>query len=876
MSEQIAVPNRQESISGLTTVDVEDRIKRFGYNRLPQGKKISLYVIFIKQFASPLIYILLVSAFISLLVGEYYDSIFIMVVLLINAVMGTIQEYSAQKSADSLKHMIKSKTFVIRNHKKLEIDSEELVPDDIVILNDGSLVPADMVLLEAMDLYVNESLLTGESDLVKKDSRYIQTEDCGIHERFNEVFAGSMVIKGHGIARVKYTGSDTEIGKLNAKISEASEVRTPLTSRIEKFTIGLTIVIGIIIGIISIIFLYRGESFMSTLLIAVGLAVAAIPEGLPVTITITLTVGVIKMAKRNVIVKNLCAVESLGSCTVIASDKTGTLTMNEMSIQNLSFANGVEYKVDTSDTIPAHKKTIFVDNLEQASLEVKSVLASVLPNEAGMDGDKYFGDPVDVAFLKYANSCGYSLDSIKTSFKILKYLFFSSEKRCTAAFTRIGGKIYVFVKGAPEDVLQMCNDDHDKEDIIKKLKNFTENGFRVLALAYGEVDELENVRDYDYKHLTNLNFLSLVSMLDPLKPGVAQSIKLCQSAGIKVVMITGDNAKTAFSIAKQLGFVKSFDEVKTGLDVKRAKAQGDQILDHLTKDTVVYARMDPTQKLDIVESLIRNGHFVAVTGDGVNDAPALKNANVGVAMGKYGTDIARQSADIILMDDNFHSITNAVEDGRISYNNIRKLIFFAVSCGIAEVAIFLGAILLGLPAPFTPAQLLWLNVVTEGVQDVFLAFEIGEGNEMNQSPRPPQDSIFNRLMIRRCALFIAYISTICVGAFYFCIKVLKYSYVKSSSILLMLCVLVENVQILNSRSETKSVFKHSLKTNKKLVVGILGAIVLHVAAAYIPVISKLLRLEPIGFLHFVCVLFLAITLLLVSEFEKYLRAKNII
>ena len=850
------------NISGLTNEEVENRIRKFGYNELPEIKKENILITFLKQFCDPLIYILLFGACISLFLKEYSDGIFIFIILSVNSLIGCIQEYSAQKSADSLKNMVVSKVVVVRNGKEIEIESKYLVVGDIVVLKSGLKVPADIVLLESNDLEVNESMLTGESVSVKKDANYKQKQDCQIQEKFNEVFAGTIIIKGVAKGVVKSIGANTEMGKIADKITQKSNAETPLVVRMERFSRMFTVVIGIAVVIIVIAAILRGDNITETFLMAVSLAVAAIPEGLPITITITLSIGMMNMAKRNVVVRNLSAVEALGSCTVIASDKTGTLTQNEMQVVEVCDVNG--------ENIELNKKCNTVlseDNFQNFGIEELGILASVLPNEAGNKDGEFFGDAVDVSFLKYAELKGYDFEEILQTFKREKLFYYTSETRFSASINNINGKSFAFVKGATETILSMCKKS-DYSKLQGKLEQLSNDGMRVLAVACGEIEKKD---DYEVEDLKKLNFVSLMSMLDPLRLEAKDAVNECQNAGIKIAMITGDNATTAYAISKQLGFVNNISEVKTGVDVKNALNTSEDELDVLTKKTKVYSRMEPTQKLDIVQSMIRNGNFVAVTGDGVNDAPALKNANVGIAMGKGGTDIARESADIILMDDNFASITHAVEEGRIVYNNIRKVIFFAVSCGIPKVIVYILAIMFGLPVPFNASQLLWLNVMTEGVQNIFLAFERQEGNEMSKPPRKPEEPIFNDIMTKRCALLISVITVLCISVYYSLTNILNYSHTKSASMLLMLFVFIQNLQVLNSRSENISIFKHSIKNNKKLLLGITCAVCIHLFATHNPMLSKILRIEPLSLINILSMFGLALVVIVVSEIEKFIR-----
>lgn len=851
---------------GLTSEEAKIKLEKNGLNELPQIKKEHILITFLKQFCDPLIYILLFGGCISIFLKEYSDGIFIFIILSINSLIGCIQEYSAQKSADSLKNMVVSKAVVVRDGYEMEIEAKYLVNGDLVILKDGAKVPADITLIESENLEVNESMLTGESEVVKKDANYKQKEGCQIQEKFNELFAGTIITKGVAKGIVKATGINTEMGKIADKITQKSEAETPLVVRMESFSKMFTLIIGVAVVIIIIAAILRGDNATETFLMAVSLAVAAIPEGLPITITITLSIGMINMAKRNVVVRNLSAVEALGSCTVIASDKTGTLTQNKMQVVEV-------YNLDGSsvDLSIINKEEIKESNFNNLNLEELGVLCAVLPNESNCEGDDFFGDAVDIAFLQYVERKGYNFKKILDTFERIKLFYYTSDARCSASINKINGKNYAFVKGAPETILSMCKEDVNYSNVLNKLEELSNNGMRVLALGCGEIIEK---KEYSLEDIKNINFVSLVSMLDPLRPEAKSAVEECQKAGIKIAMITGDSPKTAFAISNQLGFVKTQKEVKTGLDVKEAKNKGEEELDNLTKSTRVYSRMEPTQKLDIVQSLIRNGNFVAVTGDGVNDAPALKNANVGIAMGKGGTDIARESADIILMDDNFASITNAVEEGRIVYNNIRKVIFFAVSCGIPKVIIYILAIMFGLPVPFNASQLLWLNVMTEGVQNIFLAFERGEGNEMTQKPRRPEEPIFNDIMIKRCSWMIAIITVLCISVYYSCTNILHYSHVKSASLLLMLFVFIQNLQVLNSRSETKSIFRHSIKQNKKLLIGILSAVSIHLIASNSLIMNKILRIQALNIKEIFVMFCLALIVILFSEAEKFVRSRR--
>ena len=858
--------------NGLTTEEAQNRLKKYGLNVLPEEKIPPLPLIFIKQFADPLIYILIAAAVISFIVGEAIDSYFIFAVVSFNAIIGTIQEYSANKSASSLKKIVEVKATVVRDGNEIEIPAKDLVIGDIVVLKEGSKVPADILLIRSKNFKVDESMLTGESLPVNKDYNFVPGPEASIQDKLNEVFAGTIVIKGQGYGVVKATALNSQIGKIADKITQKSDVKSPLVERMENFTAKLTMVMGILIIIISIIALRMGTSWRETLMMAASLGVAAIPEGLPIAITICLAIGMNRMAKKNVIVKNLVAVEALGSCTVIASDKTGTLTINELNVvEIITPKNGIISLIEkVKDFLPLEKETDF----ENMSLEKKILMTFVLPNEASEKDGEFYGDPVDVAFLKVASKKGYSIKQIHKKYKRLQLLPYTSETKFSASFNLVDGdgSIYAFVKGAPEVLMGMCKMDSETQQEIKaKLDDLAKKGLRVLAVACGEINDSlpDNEEELD-SSLKNLEFLSLVAMLDPLRKEAKHAVKKCQQAGINVVMITGDNPKTAFAIASELGFVKNQKEVVIGTDLKKASEIGPEAIDKITKTAKVYARVEPTQKLDIVESLRRNGNFVAVTGDGVNDAPALKNANVGIAMGKKGTDIARESANIILTDDNFASIVKGIKEGRLTYSNIRKLVFFLTSTAFAEIGIFILSMIFKLPLPFIALQLLWINLITEGIQGIALAMEKEEGNEMRLPPRDPKEPIFNHVMLTRIIITSLVMIFGCFFVYKYFLETTN-DIVMARSTTIFLMILFQNMQIFNARSETQSLFKQSFFKNPFLFISIGIVTLVHIIASYIPAFDLFLKIDPLSWKELSIILPIALLIIVVMEFEKIIR-----
>jgi len=830
------------SSKGLTNKEVDDRRLKYGFNKLPSAKQELILKTFIKQFASPLIYVLLIAAVISFILKERTDSYFIFGVLIFNALIGTIQEYSANKSANSLKKQIQSKIFVIRDGIKKQIDTINLVPGDLVLLEPGLKVPADIILIESNEIQVNESMLTGESLPVKKYFNIkLDSKIKTLQERTNELFAGTILTKGHGKGIVTNIGISTELGKIAKSINQHSEVKPPLLIKMEKFTLKLTIIMCFAILVIGTIALYQGMSVHDTFMIATGLAVAAIPEGLPIAITITLSIGMSRMAKKNVIIRHLAAVEALGSCTTIASDKTGTLTINELTAT----------------------KILLTDSKEQD----KFFTATILANEAVKEKRSFFGDAVDIALLKLAEQKQYSLEKTKDKFKTLHLIPYISENKYSASFNSYKNKKYCFIKGAPETLLNLCSNKNKKE-IQEQIDSLSKEGLKVIGIAYKQFNTTKQT--YSEKDLNKLTFLGLIGLSDPLRPEAKDAIEKCHQAGIEVLMVTGDNPKTAFSISKQLGLVKTLKQIFIGNEFKTSTLSK---LKAKINSSKVFARIEPLQKLSIIKALIGNNKFVAVTGDGVNDGPALKHAHVGVAMGKNGTDIARENSDIIITDDNFASIVKGVEEGRIAYSNIRKIIFLLVSTGIAEIAMFILCMLAGLPMIFSAVQLLWLNVVTEGIQDISLAFERGEGDEMQQKPKSPDQPIFDKVMIKRIAISAIIMSLGVVGLYWYLLSLgFDIHYARNTAMVLML--LFENIQVINSKSEKHSLFKINLLNNPLVPIGIALAILAHVAAMYIPSISNILQLSPLSAMQWLYLIPIILVLSIGLEAEKFFRQKN--
>lgn len=868
-------------MKGLTSKEAQERLEQYGPNLLPKPKPLSVAVIFIRQFKSPFIYVLLAAAVVSLFLKEMADAAFIFAVLLINAVIGTVQELSAQKSAAALQEMVPAFATVLRDGRPISINAAHIVPGDVVLLQSGDKVPADIRLHEAHNLSVDESLLTGESVAILKDSAFTPAEDATLAERLNMAFAGTMIARGRGHGEVMATALQTEIGKIAAAVAKNILIKPPLLLRIERFTTRLTYaVLGVVALLFAVSFLQGGD-IAQMFLVAVALAVSAIPEGLPVAITVALSIGMRRMASRNVIVRKLLAVESLGSCTFIASDKTGTLTVNELTAQRVVLPDGVELKVSGEGVIPEGEIT----SEQETSLVRMARLcrAGVLANEALLHKpEKEWiaeGDMVDVALLVLGEKYGINRAVLLEEYPEIARMPYESECGYSAALHRHGEDVIAFVKGGPERILDRCSCmetiDGDvplhRESAEQHMRELAASGYRVLAFAQKAMPA-----DSSAVHPETLNemtFLGFVGMIDPLRSEAKEAVALCKQAGIEVAMITGDHPLTAKAIALELGLGDQNMKIVTGKELKEASAKGQQAIVELVKDCRVFARIEPTQKQEIVEALGHIGHFVAVTGDGVNDAPALKHAHVGVAMGKRGTDVARESADLVLTNDDFSSIVHGIHEGRIIYSNIRKVVFLLISTGAAEIVLFMLSLAVGLPMPLSAVQLLWLNLVTNGVQDVALSFEPAEGDELSRPPRHPKESIFNRIMVERVALSAIFMGGVAFISYFWLIKH-GYDHEAAQNYILLLMVLLENVQALNSRSETRSIFRQKFFSNPLLVGGVILAQMIHISCMYIPGISDVLHLQPVSLQEWVVLLLVASTLFSIDEIFRLFKNKK--
>ncbi|MEG3171244.1 HAD-IC family P-type ATPase [Sphingomonas sp. ZB1N12] len=809
------------SATGLSARDAAARLLHDGPNELAPPPSPSTLLLFARQFNSPLIYLLIAAAAISLGLGHRTDAGFIGVVLLVNAAIGTVQESKAADSLAALGRMIGQTATVLRGGAISVVDARAIVVGDVVALESGMAVPADIRLSSSSALRVDQSTFTGESVAVAKDQTALLPAATPPGERTTMVLAGTMIEQGRGTGVVVATGADTALGAIDASLRTAKATPPPLVVRLDRLARQISIATIALIIPFAFVLLMQGRPGDQILLLAVALAVSAIPEGLSIAVTVALAAGTRRMAARKVIVRSLPAVEGLGACTIIASDKTGTLTRNILSVEKILLADG---RIFASADWPA-------DSLAEMRR------AAAFCNEAsiGPDGEPV-GDSVDVALLRFAGEGGEDLAALHAVARTAALPYEPVRKFSTVAVAE-GQGVRVFAKGAPEIIRQMCSP-IDPAAFAAALAMAGE-GYRVIAVAASD-----GATTTDPTAPTDLVLLGWIGLIDPVRPEVPAAIARCAEAGIGVRMVTGDHPGTALTIARGLGLEVAAEQVVTGTQMTELAGQPEQLA-ALVLGGRVFARIEPVQKLEIVRILAASGELVAVTGDGVNDAPALQAAHIGVAMGVAGTDVARGAADLVLADDNFASIVAGVEEGRVTYANVRRIVIILLATGIAEIGMFIGAVVLGLPMPLTAVQLLWLNLVTNGAQDVMLGFGRGEGDELRQPPRPPTAPILDRSAI---ALMIPP-ALLMTGLALYLVSQMRaegHPLAEIQNAVLLMTVLFQNVYVLCMRSERRSIFREPLLSNAWLLLGVGIALVLQATAMLWPPLGGVLGTSPVS------------------------------
>lgn len=853
--------------NGLTYDEALYRIKTNGKNELPTNKKNCIFKIILGELSNPILLLLIFTIIVSFILKEYTDSIVILFIVIVDLILGTYQEYKAEKTMEALSNLVNLEVSVIRDSKQIVIDSTNLVVGDIILFDSGDKVSADVRIIESSNLLVDESTITGESIGIEK-SNDVLSENTILSDRKNMLYAGTSILRGRAIGIVVETGINTEIGKIANDVNNTKETKSPLTIRIEKFSKQISLMTVFIAIIISIILKLKGYDGISIFTSVIALSVSAMPEGLPLALTMALTVSSNRMQKKNVIVKKLNSVESLGSCTVIASDKTGTLTVNEQTAKIIMLPDETISKIEgtgyTSDGIIEYNGN---------EKEIKEIaLLGDINNEATIEKD-IIGDSIDIAFKFLAKKA-----NIDENVEIINMIPYESENKFSAVFYKLNNKIHCTVKGSIEKVISfskyMNERGIDKEIDIERLQRqnekLAEDGFRVIAIADGILEEKEN---YTIEDIKNLSFKGLVGFVDPIRIEVKDSIEKCKKAGIKVIMITGDHPKTAYNIAKDLNLASSYDEVITKEDFDKYLNSSEEEFDKMIKTKSVFARVTPSDKLKIVESYKRSGEFIAVTGDGVNDAPAIKAANIGISMGS-GTDVAKETASMIIIDDNFTSIVNGIEEGRIAYSNIRKVIYMLISSGFAEILFFLISIILDLPMPLIAIQILWLNIVTDGLQDLALSFEKKEDGIMEEKPRSPKEALFDKsLFIEICISGIS-MGLIVIALWFYLIKYTNTDIELARGYIMALMVFLQNFQVFNCCSEKQTIFKHNFKSNMLVVYTVVSAILLQFMVSEIPILSKFFKIKSIPFNHLLILFIYSTIILIIMEIYKLIKRKN--
>ncbi|OHE86526.1 MAG: hypothetical protein A2579_09200, partial [Lysobacterales bacterium RIFOXYD1_FULL_69_11] len=792
----------------------------YGPNRLPPPRRRSLAGVVIGQFRSPFIYLLLAAAAVSFALGRGLDAGFILVVLALNATIGSVQEWKAEVHSRALLALLGGQAVAWRDGRRTALPAEALVPGDVVELESGQRVPADIRLLHAEHLLVDESLLTGEAAAVRKHAGVAVAVDAPLGDRATMLHAATSVQVGRVRGVVTATGRHTRMGRMAAAL-ETPPTPPPLVRRMARFTRQVGALALVMIALLVAIELGRGVDAGQVFLLAVALAVSAIPEGLPVAMTVALSIATHRMARRNVLVRHLPAVEGLGACTLIATDKTGTLTLNRLTLEQV-------WRPGTG-ALPAS------DPRARPLLD-----AGCRASEPATRGESGItGDAVDLAFIDAALDVGVDGPALADG-AVVARIPFEPELRLAATFRQLPDGLHAFAKGAPEAILPRCTG--VPGDVADALDAMTAAGYRVLAVGSGPVVEVGEAS------LQGLRLDGLAGLIDPLRPEARDAVRRARNAGIRVVMVTGDHPRTAQAIATALGLgprspAGGPPHVVTGSQWQAGSRGGREMAQWADVD--VFARTEPMQKQAIVQALQSAGHVVAVTGDGVNDAPALHAADIGVAMGRGGTDVARDAADLVLTDDNFASIVAGVEEGRTAYGNLRKVIALVISTGAAEIMLMLGATLTGLPPPLTAGQLLWLNLVTNGMQDVALAFEKGEPDVLAQPPRAANAPIFDRAMIEQVLLGGATMATLSFGLYAWALDQ-GIAHAAAQGLVLWLLVWCENAHCLNCRSERRSVFRIPLRDNRLLVAAILGTQALQVLVLAIPPLRAVLGLDGVS------------------------------
>ena len=854
--EEIAKNLKTNINIGLTDDEAQKRFERYGPHNLKEKKKESIFVKFIKQFNDFMIITLIIAAIISAVVSklngetDYIDSIIIVAIVIFNAIMGLVQEQKAEKSLEALKKMTAPNAKVRRNGRVQEIDATLVVPGDIVILEAGNYVPADCRLINSYNLKIEESALTGETIPSLKDSSKILKENTAMGDLCNMVFATTIVVNGHGEAIVVETGMNTRVGKIAGMIIEDESPETPIQKKLAEVGKILAIACIIICVLIFVIGIFKKIPIIEMFMTSVGLAVAAIPEGLPAIVTIMLSIGVTKMAKKNSIIRKLPAVETLGSSSVICSDKTGTLTQNKMTVTEVRNCFGRA-------------------NSNERKFILKLGTMCTDTTEERINGKLGFvGEATEVAISNAAMEEGVSKSFLYDEMKRINDIPFDSKRKMMTTIHKYGNGYRIITKGAPDVLLKRCSNCYSggqivpifskKDDINEQNNQMAEKALRVIAVAYKDVEKLPEMQDVE----KDLIFCGLIGMIDPPREGVKEAVRTCRRAGIKTVMITGDHLQTAKAIAKELGILKRGD---LAIDGETLERMSQHELEQNIMDYSVFARVSPEHKVRIVKAFQSTGAVVAMTGDGVNDAPALKNADIGIAMGKGGTDVAKNAADMILLDDNFVTIVEAVKQGRNIYDNIKKAIHFLISTNIGEIVTIFFGLVLGIKSPLLAIQLLWINLVTDSLPAIALGLEKEEENIMSRLPRNPKKNLFAdglwwKIIIEGAMLGMFTLLAFSIGNRLYSVEV-------GRTMAFLTLGILELVHSFNIKSE-ESIFKIGVLENKYLVGALVLGVILQVIVVVVSPLAQVFSLVPLTGMQWLYTILIAVAPIPIVEIQK--------
>lgn len=855
------------SENGLSEKEVSGRLVEYGKNELKQIKKINPFLIFLEQFRSVFILILIAAAVFSIFIGHYIDFAVIMIIILLNSVIGFFQQYKAEKIIAKMKHLLVPKIKVLREGKVSEVSSSEIVPGDILVISEGEKIVADCRLLYVNELQVNEAVLTGESFPQDKSTEEIGT-DVQLADRENMIYAGTSVVRGNAKAVVVSTGMNTEFGNIAGKVQEIKPKKTPLEIKLDSFSKKIAVVVMILTILTIIIGIYEGEEFFHMILEGIALAVSVIPEGLPAVISITLALAVKRMQKYNALIRKLPAAETLGRTTVICTDKTGTLTKEEMSVTT-AYCDNNFFKIDGNSFFLNNKKISPEKYRELTQLLRIGIMCNNARFESKGKKIEIFGDPTEKALVMSAYKSGLvKKTELEKEIRVKEYSFSSSRKMMSIVRKR-GGKFFSYVKGAPDVLLKRCSrelingrlvslSEKRKEEILEDYSKMASDALRVLGFAYKEIPAKFNQKIAE----ENLIFLGFQGMLDIPREEIKEAIRDCETAGIKVKMLTGDSVITAKAISKM---IKLDGEAIEGVELEKASPEE---FEKIVEEKTIFARITPEVKLKIIKVLKKSGEIVAVTGDGVNDILALKEAHIGVAMGIRGTDVARDVSDIILLDDNFSTIVQSIREGRRVYDNMKKSIKAHLSANADELFVVAAAILLSMPLPFLPLAILWMNLITDSLPSLALSVEREEEGIMQRGPINHKNSIMNGILkFVIVAGILSFIITIGLFAIYYKIDV-----VKARTIAITTAIFCEMFIVISCRSEDKNLWKIKFFGNKFLLFSIALAVILQLIAIYTPLANvfefKALSITELG----IC--FGASALMLVCfEVAKFFKIK---